>query len=63
MDTYVIDSNCKYYGLIPIFLWKIQEGVASEIEKRFGTRNKIAVFCGLGNNGDGLFVRDICLRK
>jgi len=31
-------------------------GVASEVEKRFGTRNKIAVFCGLGNNGGDGFV-------
>ena len=57
MDTYIIDSNCKYYGLdTPILMENAGRGVASEIEKRFGTRNKIAVFCGLGNNGGDGFV-------
>ncbi|MFA7690712.1 MAG: NAD(P)H-hydrate dehydratase [Methanofastidiosum sp.] len=57
MDTYIIDSNCKYYGLdTPILMENAGRGVASEIEKRFGTRNKIAVFCGFGNNGGDGFV-------
>ena len=57
MDTYIIDSNCKYYGLdTPILMENAGRGVASEIEKRLGTRNKIAVFCGLGNNGGDGFV-------
>lgn len=57
MDTYIIDSNCKYYGLdTSILMENAGRGVASEIEKRFGTRNKIAVFCGLGNNGGDGFV-------
>ncbi|KYC45343.1 MAG: putative carbohydrate kinase [Candidatus Methanofastidiosum methylothiophilum] len=57
MDTYIIDSNCKYYGLdTPLLMENAGRAVASEIEKRFGTRNKIAVFCGLGNNGGDGFV-------
>ncbi len=57
MDTYIIDSNCKYYGLdTDILMENSGRGVASEIEKRFGTKNKIAIFCGLGNNGGDGFV-------
>ena len=64
MDTYIIDSNCKYYGLdTPILMENAGRGVASEIEKRFGTRNKIAVFCGLGNNGGDGFVAARYLSK
>lgn len=64
MDTYIIDSNCKYYGLdTPLLMENAGRGVASEIEKRFGTRNKIAVFCGLGNNGGDGFVAARYLSK
>ncbi len=57
MDTYIIDSNCKYYGLdTSILMENAGREVASEIEKRFGKRNKIAIFCGLGNNGGDGFV-------
>jgi len=64
MDTYIIDSNCKYYGLdTPLLMENAGRSVASEIEKRFGTRNKIAVFCGLGNNGGDGFVAARYLSK
>lgn len=64
MDTYILDSNCKYYGLdTNILMENAGRGVASEIEKRFGPRSKIAVFCGLGNNGGDGFVSARYLSK
>ncbi|KYC50319.1 MAG: putative carbohydrate kinase [Candidatus Methanofastidiosum methylothiophilum] len=64
MDTYIIDSNCKYYGLdTRILMENAGRGVAADIEKRFGTRNKIAIFCGLGNNGGDGFVSARYLSK
>ena len=64
MDTYIIDSNCKYYGLdTKILMENAGRGVATEIEKRFGNRSKIAVFCGVGNNGGDGFVASRYLSK
>ncbi len=57
MDTYILDSNCKYYGLdTQILMENAGREVATEIEKRFGKRNNIAIFCGHGNNGGDGFV-------
>ncbi|MBI4052876.1 MAG: NAD(P)H-hydrate dehydratase [Candidatus Diapherotrites archaeon] len=58
----ILDANLAYYGIsVADAMENAGKGVASEIEKRFcrGKRKKIAVFCGLGNNGgDGL----VCAR-
>lgn len=56
--------NCKYYGLdTKILMENAGRGVATEIEKRFGNRSKIAVFCGVGNNGGDGFVASRYLSK
>ena len=58
----ILDANLSYYGIsVAATMENAGKGVAAEIEKRFcmGKRKKIAVFCGLGNNGgDGL----VCAR-
>jgi len=56
--------NCKYYGLEPrILMENAGKGAASVIMSRFGKNRKIAVFCGLGNNGGDGFVTARFLSK
>jgi len=55
----ILDANLSYYGIsISDVMENAGKGVALEIDTRFcrGKRKKIAVFCGLGNNGGDGFV-------
>ena len=64
MKTKILDMNCKYYGLEPrILMENAGKGAASVIMSRFGKNRKIAVFCGLGNNGGDGFVTARFLSK
>jgi len=56
--------NCKYYGLEPrILMENAGNGASSIITSKFGKNRKIAVFCGLGNNGGDGFVTARFLSK
>lgn len=64
MKTKILDINCKYYGLEPrILMENAGNGVSSIITSKFGKNKKIAIFCGLGNNGGDGFVAARFLSK
>lgn len=52
----ILDANAEYYGFSKLQLVESAgRAIAEQLERDFGTGKKIAVFCGLGNNGaDGL---------
>jgi NAD(P)H-hydrate epimerase len=53
----VLDSNSEFYGITQLKLMESAgKGVADFIKKKFKDKNKIIVFCGLGNNGGDGFV-------
>ncbi len=56
LETAILDCNSKYYSMDTIQLMEnAGRSVAEEIENRYGHAQKIAIFCGRGNNGgDGL---------
>jgi len=55
--TKVLDVNARYFGLETLVLMEnAGRGVADEISRRYGNGKKIAIFCGLGNNGGDGFV-------
>ncbi len=55
-EARILDRNLEFLGFsMAAAMENAGAGAAREAEKRFGRGNKIAVFCGLGNNGgDGL---------
>ena len=56
-DVYIWDINAKWLGISPLQLMEnAGAGVARVIEERFGKGHKVAVFCGMGNNGGDGFV-------
>ena len=60
----ILDSNLKYFGVnISEIMENAGKGVSKEIEYEFGKNKKIAVFCGLGNNGGDGFVTARYLSK
>lgn len=57
LKTLILDTNARYYGISILDLMeRAGRGVADFITKKFGKNKKIAVFCGLGNNGGDGFV-------
>lgn len=53
----ILDSNLKYFGVnISEIMENAGKGISKEIESEFGKNKKIAIFCGLGNNGGDGFV-------
>jgi len=57
METAILDCNSRYYNMDTIQLMEnAGRSVAEEIEKRYPPRKRIAIFCGLGNNGGDGFV-------
>ncbi len=57
LETAILDCNSRYYSMDTIQLMEnAGRSAAEEIEKRYGPRKKIGVFCGLGNNGGDGFV-------
>jgi hydroxyethylthiazole kinase-like uncharacterized protein yjeF len=52
-----LDVNARYAGLSTLVLMEnAGRGVADAIVERYGTGRRVAVFCGLGNNGGDGFV-------
>lgn len=52
IETAILDCNSRYYGMDTIQLMEnAGRSVAEEIGKRYPPQKKIAIFCGLGNNG------------
>ena len=57
LKTLILDTNARYYGISILDLMeRAGRGVADFITKKFGKNKKVAVFCGLGNNGGDGFV-------
>ncbi len=57
LETAILDCNSRYYSMDTIQLMEnAGRSVAEEIEKRYGHKKKVAIFCGLGNNGGDGFV-------
>lgn len=57
LHSKIVDKNCNYFGLSSSQLMESAGKVlASSIQKDFGTKKKVAIFCGLGNNGGDGFV-------
>lgn len=57
LETAILDCNSRYYSMDTIQLMEnAGRSVAEEIEKKYGTGKRIAIFCGLGNNGGDGFV-------
>jgi NAD(P)H-hydrate epimerase len=56
VETAILDCNSRYYHMDTVQLMEnAGRSAAEEIEKRYGYPQKIALFCGLGNNGgDGV---------
>jgi len=55
--TLILDTNARYYGISILDLMeRAGHGAADFIIKKFGKNKKIAIFCGLGNNGGDGFV-------
>ncbi len=56
LKTLILDTNARYFGISILDLMeRAGRGVAEFITKKFGKNKKIAIFCGLGNNGgDGM---------
>lgn len=57
LETAILDCNSRYYNMDTIQLMEnAGRSVADEIENRYGHTQKIAIFCGQGNNGGDGFV-------
>ncbi len=55
--TKILDVNSRYFGLeTSVLMENAGRGVADEISRRYGNEKRIAIFCGLGNNGGDGFV-------
>ena len=63
-DMAVLDANSEYLGVsVETLMENAGFGVASMLEKEFGTGKRIAVLCGCGNNGGDGFVAARYLRE
>ncbi len=57
LETAILDCNSRYFKMDTIQLMEnAGRSVAEEIEKKYGHKKRIAIFCGLGNNGGDGFV-------
>ncbi|VVB65571.1 ADP-dependent (S)-NAD(P)H-hydrate dehydratase [Candidatus Gugararchaeum adminiculabundum] len=66
LRTKIMDWNLGSYGLsVEQAMENVGKGVAGEVEKKFGKGKRIAIFCGLGNNGgDGsVAARYLCVKN
>lgn len=56
LETVILDCNSRYFNMDIIQLMEnAGRSVAEEIQTRYGRHNRVAIFCGLGNNGgDGM---------
>jgi len=60
----ILDSNLEYFGYSKLqAMENAGAGIAREITKRFGSKKRIAIFCGLGNNGGDGFAAARYLSK
>ncbi|OPY31500.1 MAG: putative carbohydrate kinase [Methanomassiliicoccales archaeon PtaU1.Bin124] len=63
-DMAVLDANSEYLGVsVETLMENAGFGVASILEREFGTGKRIAVLCGCGNNGGDGFVAARYLRE
>jgi hydroxyethylthiazole kinase-like uncharacterized protein yjeF len=57
LETAILDCNSRYYHMDTIQLMEnAGRSVAEEVEKKYGDKKRIAIFCGPGNNGGDGFV-------
>jgi hydroxyethylthiazole kinase-like uncharacterized protein yjeF len=57
LETAILDCNSRYFNMDVLqSMENAGRSVAHEVETRYGTNNRIGIFCGLGNNGGDGYV-------